>query len=160
MFAQGSTNAHVSFLFFIGVFLYINRDTVPIGPYPLLASLLLCAMALNTPGFQYAYLLLITTAFLAISFGSSFAWMSKIGDFSYGVYLYGWPVQQLVVFANPEISAYMNTVISIVISLMLGYLSWHIIEKRAMLQRNKIIQHITSILPFQTNKAQNSPHIP
>jgi len=50
------------------------------------------------------------------------------GDFSYGTYLYAYPIQQMLVstfvFAFPII-----VLLSIVLSLGAGFLSWHLVEK-------------------------------
>lgn len=53
--------------------------------------------------------------------------MDKLGDISYGVYIYGFPVQQALVF-----SFNLNYIALIFATLPLGYLSWHLVEKRAM----------------------------
>jgi peptidoglycan/LPS O-acetylase OafA/YrhL len=133
-FAAGRTNAHVCFLFAVGSFLQLNKEHVPLSPLPVLATLMLCAMFVGTDAFAYTYTMLVITIFLAVSFGTRFAWMDRIGDYSYGVYLYGWPVQQLVVHAVPQISAMANATISIAICLVLGAISWHLVE-RPMLRR-------------------------
>ncbi len=57
--------------------------------------------------------------------------MDKLGDISYGVYIYGFPVQQALVFSlNLNYIALIFATLPIVF--VLGYLSWHLIEKRAM----------------------------
>ncbi|EGR1402297.1 acyltransferase family protein [Vibrio cholerae] len=50
-------------------------------------------------------------------------------DSSYGVYIYGFPVQQLLVFYYPSMGYYANSFFSIIICLILGYLSFKYIEK-------------------------------
>lgn len=56
---------------------------------------------------------------------------SKIGDLSYGVYIYGFPVQQLLMhcfkLTTMELMAY-----SAAASLLCGYLSWRLVESRAL----------------------------
>lgn len=51
-------------------------------------------------------------------------------DISYGVYLWGWPVQQLMVTFFPDSGVVVNQVSSIAVSAILGWLSWNVIEKR------------------------------
>lgn len=54
-------------------------------------------------------------------------------DYSYGIYIYGFLVQQLLAACGVYRLGYMPFVIfSIVGSAVCGYLSWHLIEKRAM----------------------------
>ena len=60
---------------------------------------------------------------------------SKIGDTSYGIYIYGFPIQQtLLYFFN--LSLLEHIVFSLLITFVLGYISWHLIEKRALTYKN------------------------
>lgn len=54
---------------------------------------------------------------------------NKIPDLSYGVYLYGWPVQKLLLWFFPIMSPYILFFISVIGCLILGVLSWYAIEK-------------------------------
>ncbi|MBC6989912.1 hypothetical protein [Hymenobacter sp. BT491] len=55
----------------------------------------------------------------------------KVGDISYGVYLWGFVVQQfLAYFLHPGHLTMMA--LSIPITYVLGFLSWHLLEKRAL----------------------------
>ncbi|MOA35776.1 hypothetical protein D3C78_1572530 [compost metagenome] len=58
--------------------------------------------------------------------------MDKWGDYSYGVYLYGWPAQQLTAWAFPQFSGIQNCLVASTIALTCGIASWHLVEKRAM----------------------------
>src|SRR5262249_9171866 len=57
---------------------------------------------------------------------------ARFGDLSYGLYIYGWPVEQTVLYLRPEatwwelfFSAYPATAV-------VAFLSWHLVEKRAL----------------------------
>ncbi len=55
----------------------------------------------------------------------------KLGDISYGIYIYGFPVQQaLVYFFGMNYITLLVT--SVPITMVLSYGSWHLIEKRAL----------------------------
>lgn len=54
------------------------------------------------------------------------------GDYSYGIYIYGFVVQQCVVEMFPARGPYFNMALSIPVSVVLGLLSWQLIEKRAL----------------------------
>lgn len=59
-----------------------------------------------------------------------FGGFAKYGDFSYGVYLYGWPVQALVFyFFKDYIHPYSFFFIALPIAVLMAFLSWHIVEK-------------------------------
>lgn len=60
---------------------------------------------------------------------------SRIGDLSYGIYIYGYPVQQaLVYYFKP--SPIVLTLTSLPIVCLLAYMSWHLVEKRALSWKN------------------------
>lgn len=62
--------------------------------------------------------------------------VTKLGDVSYGIYIYAFPVQQTLMhffkFDSIEL-----IVTSVIISFILGYFSWHCIEKHALRLKSK-----------------------
>jgi peptidoglycan/LPS O-acetylase OafA/YrhL len=59
--------------------------------------------------------------------------LDRLGDVSYGTYLYGWPVEQVMNHALGQYSTWwMVFALSLPTSLLLGWLSWHLLEKRAL----------------------------
>jgi len=126
------TNLHVALLFYIGSFLYINRDCVPVSPYFALIALFLAGITLGTDRFPYGYMLLLVTFFCTVCFSKQFSWIATYGDYSYGTYLYGWPCQQLAAYAFPNFSGTQNLLAASAMALLCGVTSWHLIEKRAL----------------------------
>ncbi|WP_152596391.1 hypothetical protein [Algibacter lectus] len=55
----------------------------------------------------------------------------KIGDLSYGIYIYSFFIQQLLMWFF-KLNTINLAVYSLVISVVLAYLSWHLVEKRAL----------------------------
>jgi len=54
-------------------------------------------------------------------------------DISYGVYLYGWPITQLIRhFVGPDLSGYELAALSIPATVIVGWLSWLVVEKPAL----------------------------
>jgi peptidoglycan/LPS O-acetylase OafA/YrhL len=63
----------------------------------------------------------------------------KIGDWSYGIYIYSWPIQNLLVLIGvTKLGLWSYTLISLICSCVAGYLSWNLIEKR-FLARHKTL---------------------
>lgn len=66
-----------------------------------------------------------------------------IGDTSYGIYIYSFPVQQtLVYFYRPD--AFTLLTFSLSISIILGYISWHLIEKKALQYKDLFVRKAIS----------------
>lgn len=57
----------------------------------------------------------------------------KIGDLSYGIYIYAWPVQQIGVALMGKRTPYLELLsITIPVTLALATASWHLVEKKAL----------------------------
>jgi peptidoglycan/LPS O-acetylase OafA/YrhL len=92
------------------------------------------ALLLFALSFVWAPIFYIFMLYGSLTFGASKV-AKKIhlpGDYSYGVYIYGFVVQQTVAFYNPKIDAMHSCLIVIPITVFLGVLSWHFIELPAM----------------------------
>lgn len=55
----------------------------------------------------------------------------KIGDLSYGVYIYGFPIQQSLYYYF-KFNYIQLMVYGLLLSILMGYISWHLIEKKAL----------------------------
>lgn len=54
------------------------------------------------------------------------------GDYSYGMYVYGFPLQQLLMLLLPGIAWYQNALLGLLLAFACAYLSWWYIEKPAL----------------------------
>ncbi|MDB5277876.1 MAG: acyltransferase [Ferruginibacter sp.] len=76
--------------------------------------------------FAGAYLLFFIAFHPRISLGN----FARYGDFSYGVYLYAWPVQQvLVYFFYTSLNPWTLFFYALCITTILAFCSWHLVEK-------------------------------
>ncbi len=126
-------------LFLLGATFYIFRERIFISTklLALFSGLLFLAVKL---GFLYQ-VWHIVFPYILISFALllPFSWFSKFGDFSYGIYIYAFPVQQaLVHFLYPGMGVRRFMVYSFFITLTLSILSWHFIEKPALSLKKKL----------------------
>ncbi|QBQ42230.1 acyltransferase [Sphingobacterium psychroaquaticum] len=89
----------------------------------------------------YNYFSIILTPTLIILIGLSYSATlnyipSKIGDLSYGIYIYGFLIQQL--FMNYlDLNPYLLTLYSLIVTYILSYISWHLIEKKCLRFKNR-----------------------
>ncbi len=79
---------------------------------------------------------------------------NKIGDCSYGLYLYGWPVEQSVKQLTGTTSPWRLMAIALPFGLLLAFLSCHVIEKPAMSLR----QPVADFLRRRVQSAVSSSH--
>jgi len=123
-------DANTTAFFGAGVFAWLNRDKISLSWPILLGVLVVAASGLRTDRFFIGY-------FLAMSYGVLFlALVPKLPvlhkhDLSYGLYLYGWPCQQLVQSVSPG-SPLHNTALSTVFAFGAAAISWRFVEKPAL----------------------------
>lgn len=81
------------------------------------------------------HLLFFVSVVLFASYLTSSRWFKRIriaADLSYGVYLYGFLVEQTISYLFPTTTPFVGFIASTGLSLILGYISWFAIEKRAI----------------------------
>ena len=119
---------------------------------PGLALFVIGVVALVPPSSAWAselalYLVLpLAVLSLALAAHPVLSRAGRYGDFSYGLYLYGFVVQQTVNhLAGNKLSAVENALISLPIALACAALSWHFIEKPMLALKNK--KPVTQLVP-------------
>jgi peptidoglycan/LPS O-acetylase OafA/YrhL len=131
------SHLHVVGMFGIGVFYWVNRRGIPLSPWVLFMLLLIAGALHGTPKFGFAYVMVLPYLVWSLAFFPGFLWFNKMGDYSYGVYLYGWPVQQVVAASFPSMNALQNTFFAIAASLVLAVLSWHLVERPSLRMKSR-----------------------
>lgn len=121
--------------FLAGMTLAAYRDTIPFSRLLLLACLAGIGMTFLLGGLIVALPLLGSYVLLyaALSPRLPLQHAGRFGDFSYGVYLYGWPVQQLLLLWLGERGGAWGPLglfaISLPVTFALALLSWHVVER-------------------------------
>lgn len=77
-------------------------------------------------------------ALFALGKSSLMSWIGKYGDFSYGIYIYSFPIQQAIATLTHTQNAYKMFALSMTLSLLVAALSWHLVESRALKLKAKI----------------------
>jgi peptidoglycan/LPS O-acetylase OafA/YrhL len=118
-----------------GMALYRLRDSGFInGRLALVACL---GLALSVPLKAFILLFPIFGSYLVIYLAFA-RWLkplpaARFGDLSYGLYIYGWPVEQAVVWLNGGVLGWAKLfALALPITATLAFLSWHLVEKRAL----------------------------
>lgn len=74
---------------------------------------------------------------------ASIADFNRLPDISYGVYLYGWPVQKLLLWYFPTLSPWLLFFLALIGALACGLASWNLVEK-PFLQLKRGFRHAST----------------
>jgi peptidoglycan/LPS O-acetylase OafA/YrhL len=122
--------------FLTGVTMWVWRRHISLsGP---LATVLLAAGVLGliwaVPGSVvfFPVALAYLTLYLALVPNGWFRQYNRVGDVSYGVYIYGWPMQQVVLSTFPGIGVASLFFLALAVTLLFATASWMLVEHPAM----------------------------
>ena len=123
-------------MFFSGAALQVLKDRVVMSNrigICMLAILVTTAFADRT-AFEIAYRLLLpyVVLYLATIPTGKIRSFNEIGDYSYGLYIYAFPVQQALVVLWIGINPYELMITSFLVTMFFAIGSWYLVEKRAL----------------------------
>ena len=138
--AAGATNntfwevARLYPMFFAGTLLYVWGNKIRLHPQAALACFLVpFALQFVAPSVvlqliqpAYAYGILALGALIRVP-------LCRRNDISYGMYIYAWPVQVILLMLGSEpLGWVLNALLTIVVTVPIAWFSWRYIEKPAM----------------------------
>lgn len=126
--------------FFAGAMLslgwqYCEHRTVAIGAAGLavLAVVVWCKLTVLQP-------IALAACVLGLGGSRAMGWFARGGDASYGIYVFGWPVQQLMLHLIG--SFWWSFAASVAAAVAVGYATWHGFERRALSRRDGLADTI------------------
>lgn len=132
--------SRLALYFFIGFLFYINRDKVIFDIRIATLVFLGIVFLFAQNWFKYFFPLLFVYLLFYLVYQTKFINVdAKLGDISYGTYIYAWPVQQFVAFNFPGFTPYGNIALSTTIVFTLAFFSWHWIEKPMLSIKYKLV---------------------
>ncbi|OOQ60470.1 acyltransferase family protein [Mucilaginibacter pedocola] len=120
-------------LFLLGGLAYLFSGRIIINIPVAIGMLVITALL-----FHYRSPLLISSFNITLAYGIfvfayhpklQVGWFHKLGDYSYGLYIYAFPIQQFLKLKFPLWSAALNFGTSFLLTLILAIVSWYFIEK-------------------------------
>ncbi|MFT6842382.1 MAG: peptidoglycan/LPS O-acetylase OafA/YrhL [Psychroserpens sp.] len=127
-------------LFFIGASIFYFREYIVLSTILFLVSVAsLFLVFISQAMFHYVYIfsfpyIVLFLAYVPRGFILKF---NNIGDYSYGIYIYAWPIQQAIIASFPSISLLSYVFFSFMITLFFAYLSWNYVESPALRLKSK-----------------------
>lgn len=136
-----SVYARFALLFQTGTFFYVNRTSIPINGYLLLGLVAALWLLKGQPAvYGPAYIFTLAYCVLWIAFvpNGFIRKFNQFGDYSYGLYIYAFPIQQMLIALFPAIGPMPLLVSAFFVTLLAAMFSWYVIEKPALSVKGSI----------------------
>ena len=138
--SNGASGEVLVVAFLAGLLIYLYRDRI-ILHWGIFAAVCLFAVWLSSLP-HGAYYLPLPAAYMVVYLGllnPPLAPLIRSGDYSYGLYLYGYPIQQAIAsFGPPARHWWINVGLALPAALLVAVCSWHVLERRALALRRHI----------------------
>ena len=130
--------------FYAGTCFFLYRQKIPIS------GSIFFVLAVVAAG-SFVFGLQTVAVPIALAYGTfAFAFLvkgpilafNKLGDFSYGLYIYAWPIQQSLIVVYPTLHPATLSLIAFVATLAPAVASWFMIEKPALALKDARVQPI------------------
>ncbi len=133
-------------LFLIGATMYLFRRHIPLRRD--LFWLLFGAMLVTLPWLQLFFFVEFfaigyVTLYLAYVVGGRVRAYNGLGDYSYGIYILSFPLQQALVWLMPGIGASALIAWSLAVAVPAAVLSWHFVEQPALSRKRAVAPETT-----------------
>jgi peptidoglycan/LPS O-acetylase OafA/YrhL len=132
---RGAFYADLFRYFSAGMLFYLFRKQIKMNGWAALVSFILLALSAKTGYFSYAFTVFGTYLIFYLAFETRLNLhnFGKNGDFSYGIYIYAFPFQQIIthLFKN-QLTPLENFLLAFPFTLLFAILSWHLVEKNAL----------------------------
>ena len=145
------------FCFVWGIVFYCYRDKIPMNWLLFVVALLATIILLSLPGGDD--LVAIPACYVTVYLGLLTPRKPKFlfsGDYSYGMYLYGFPIQQLVASISPDTRHwYVSILLSIPAAFLVANLSWRFIESPALSLKSRVPGFEERVLSFVPGRVRD-----
>ncbi|PWT79421.1 MAG: hypothetical protein C5B44_06865 [Acidobacteria bacterium] len=151
------------YMFLAGATIYLFGSRIAVSLKYVLAATIICAScSFNVTALAVAYtlalpLVVITLAYLRFHPILKF---NRIGDYSYGIYIYGYPVQQMLAALFPKAPYGLVLISNFSIVFLFAFLSWRLVEKPMLARKETVslaIKRLFGGFVFQAPRKARAP---
>lgn len=125
--------------FFMGGALYETQRSVTLSHAQAFFFLFTLGLNMNVDrGFYIGYTLFLPYLVLYLAYipGGPLRLFNRLGDYSYGLYIYAFPVQQIIAHLRPEVGVWEMFFTATGVTLVLAVASWYLLEKPMLRQKD------------------------
>ena len=131
-FTWAGVTPRLALLFAAGMLCWINRDWIRVHWLLFAALALVAFLCRDTMIYPFAFGLAEVAFVFCFAYAVPWYAFNRFGDYSYGLYLWGYPMQQLVAHWAPALPSWQNAVGGFVLALAIAIASWHAVEEPSL----------------------------
>ncbi|WP_420550636.1 acyltransferase family protein [Litorivicinus lipolyticus] len=134
--------------FVVGAAFYLWRSNIRLNHTLALGTAAALIIAALLGRFELGYFITLPYLVFSLAYLPRGPWLNfnRLGDYSYGLYIYAFPVQQTLMVLNPDTTVTQSIALATLISLSLAILSWRWVEQPAL----RLKSHPWAIAAFET----------
>ena len=127
--------------FGVGTAFHVWRDRLVLTVWGIAALGALAWALKGTPAYAPAFALALGYAVFWAAYvpGGVLRAYNRLGDYSYGIYIYAFPLQGFAVWLWGPMTPWENIALSLPLVLVPSVLSWHLVEKPALDLRGRVV---------------------
>lgn len=146
-----SKTLRLFFVFFAGAAFYVMKERLVLDSRIFISATLVVLLAsFDKEAFFVIYYLAIAYLLFWLAYIPTgvIRKFNLIGDYSYGIYIYAFLIQQSLIALIPDVSVLGLLVLSSIVTLSLAFLSWEFVEKRALSFKGHCVEMTRKTLSF------------
>lgn len=134
----------LSFPFFIGMLMWHVRHHIPLDLRLVAVAFAAIGLSIGTNLFFEIFCIAWSYIIFYVGYVPSgvIRKYNYFGDYSYGIYIYAFPVQQLMVFLIVDMTPGLNILLALPLTVFLAFLSWHWVERPSLRTRTRILDKL------------------
>ncbi len=131
----------LSLPFAMGMAFYIWRDKLPLSLIGVVALTALAWALKGTVFYDLGLTLALSYAVFWLGYvpGGLLRAYNRLGDYSYGIYIYAFPLQGFAIWWFGTQTPLFNMVVAFLLTLLCSVLSWHLVEEPAMRLKSRLV---------------------
>ena len=136
---ENSDLTAIPFCYALGILLALYKEKAKINwllPIGSLIFLHIFKEAFFTDALKY---ITVFSTFVCIAKSKIVVKFSKLPDISYGIFLFGWPLQQFICAILPQANYFFSFGITLLLAFVFGYITYKFIEQPSSKLQNKIL---------------------
>ncbi|HEY1772553.1 MAG TPA: acyltransferase [Gammaproteobacteria bacterium] len=135
-FEENQIYLRLFILFGAGSLVRVFADRMPLSTWLLVAAVVPVALLYHSYLFPDAFSVWLVYAVFWLAYVPNLHWFNRAGDYSYGLYIYAFPIEQTLRQCFPAILPLQLFAAASVLTLGCAMLSWHFVEQPALRLKN------------------------